>query len=90
MSYRTQYLLTILIAVTIAGLAIAIAANNPLGLSQKTLAILGIAAAVLGALQSFLPRLPLSPTTREKKYQTAKYRQTLPEDVPDHDPGDGN
>ena len=62
MRYTTLYVLSVLVAIILAGLAAVQGASAALGITPQQQAWAGVASAALGVLASFLPRVTATPS----------------------------
>lgn len=82
MSYKMQYVATIVVAIALLALgAIQAAGYEALGISIRTMAWLGVLTAVLGGIQSFLPRLNVTPENRREAFEAAVESGQVPTDL---------
>jgi hypothetical protein len=65
MTYTSKYVLSIVVAVGLAGLAAA-QGSSALGLTSQQQAWVGVVSAILGVAASFLPRVTAAPTPERK------------------------
>lgn len=65
-NYRVSYYAAVLVTVLLAGLAAAQVASDALELTRQQVALMGVAAAMLGVLAGFLPRVNKPPSDERR------------------------
>ena len=82
MSYKVQYGAAIVVGLALLALgAMQAAGPGVLEISAKTMAWLGVLTAVLGGVQSFLPRLNVTPENRREAFEAAVNGNQVPTDL---------
>ena len=82
MSYKVQYGAAMVVGVALLALgAMQAAGPGALEISTKTMAWLGVLTAVLGGVQSFLPRLNVTPENRREAFEAAVKDNQVPADL---------
>lgn len=82
MSYKVQYGAAMVVGIGLLVLgAIQGAGPEALGIPARTMAWLGVLTAVLGGVQSFLPRLNVTPENRREAFEAAVNANQVPMDL---------